>query len=249
MNTFINIENVSLKFRIYRNPIPSLKETFVNLMTRKSQKLDDVVEFFALDNISLNIPSGQRLGIIGLNGAGKSTLLKSIAGVYTPQQGQIVTCGWITPLIELGAGFDPEKTGLANIYLNGALFGKSQTKMKPLESKIIEFSELGDFINLPVKYYSSGMYIRLAFSIATSTTPDILLMDEILAAGDVHFVHKAYQRIQELINTSQIVVFVSHNLEEVKNICNWVVVMDHGKVVNQGNPIEMIKFYINEIAK
>jgi len=249
MNALIDIQNVSLKFRIYRNPIPSLKEAFVNVVLRRSQKLDSVVEFYALNNISLNISGGQRLGVIGMNGAGKSTLLKTIAGIYTPHTGRILTYGHVTPMIELGAGFDPEKTGLANIYLNGALFGKSQKEMKLVEKWIVDFSELGDFINLPVKYYSSGMYIRLAFSIATASSPDILLMDEIFAAGDAHFTQKAYERLRELIDSSQIVVLVSHNLEEIKRICNTVVVMDHGKIIGQGEPNEMINFYLSSIIK
>ncbi|KPL78863.1 hypothetical protein ADN00_06550 [Ornatilinea apprima] len=249
MNAYINLEDVSLKFRIYRNPTPSLKESFINKVFKKDHRVDEVLEFYALKNISLNIKGGDRLGIVGLNGAGKSTMLKTIAGIYTPHQGRISMAGQVTPLMELGAGFHPEQTGRDNIYLNGALLGHSVKDMQKREKAIIEFSELGEFIDLPVKYYSSGMYIRLAFSIATMTEPDILIMDEILSAGDAHFKQKASEKIKQLINVSQIVVLVSHNLQQIEEICNHAIVLHKGEMVNQGDPKEMVSYYLTEIAK
>jgi ABC-type polysaccharide/polyol phosphate transport system ATPase subunit len=174
MNALINLTNVFVNFRIYHNPTPSLKEYLVNRFSGKKNR-DNYTEFFALNDVSLNITPGDRLGIIGLNGAGKSTLLKTMAGIYPPHKGRVIVNGRMTPLMELGAGFDVEQTGNENIYLNGALLGFSPREMKEKEKAIIEFSELGEFIDMPVKYYSSGMFGRLAFSIATMTEPEILL--------------------------------------------------------------------------
>ncbi len=247
MKTFIQTENISVKFRIYHNPIPSLKDVVVNQFMGKKNR-DNFTEFFALHNISIKIESGDRLGIIGLNGAGKSTLLKTIAGIYFPHEGRITVNGKMTPLMELGAGFDSEQTGRENIFLNGALLGFSPNEMKEREQAIVEFSELGEFLDLPVKYYSSGMYGRLAFSIATMTEPEILLIDEVFATGDAHFVEKSAQRILHLVEQSQIVVIVSHSLEQISKLCNRVIVMDKGELVNDGNPDEMAAFYTEKIV-
>src|SRR5688572_11023677 len=233
MKTYIQTENLSVKFRIYRNPIPSLKDWVVNRFVGKKQQ-DHYTEFFAVNNINLTIQAGDRLGIIGLNGAGKSTLLKTIAGIYFPHFGKVSINGRITPLMELGAGFDAEQTGWENIYLNGALLGYSPAEMKSKEKAIADFSELGEFLDLPVKYYSSGMYGRLAFSIATITEPEILLIDEVFATGDAHFVEKSSQRILHLVEQSQIVVIVSHDLSQIKNLCNRVIVMDKGIILKDG---------------
>jgi len=249
MKTFIQSENVSVKFRIYHNSAPSLKDavfTQLNQLMGKKNR-DNFTEFFAIHHLSLDINSGDRLGIIGLNGAGKSTLLKTIAGIYAPHQGRIVVSGRMTPLMELGAGFDPEQTGRENIYLNGTLLGFSPVEMKARELAITEFSELGEFLDLPVKYYSSGMYGRLAFSIATMTDPEILLIDEVFATGDAHFVEKSSQRILQLVEQSQIVVIVSHNLEQIKNLCNRVIVMDKGVILKDGEPQEMLDYYTQNI--
>jgi ABC-type polysaccharide/polyol phosphate transport system ATPase subunit len=247
MKTLIQTENISVKFRIYHNPIPSLKDLVVNQFLGKKLR-DNFTEFFALHNISLSIQPGDRVGIIGLNGAGKSTLLKTIAGIYFPHQGRITVNGKMTPLMELGAGFDPEQTGRENIFLNGALLGFSPNEMKEKEQAIVEFSELGEFLDLPVKYYSSGMYGRLAFSIATMTEPEILLIDEVFATGDAHFVEKSAQRILHLVEQSQIVVIVSHHVDQIIKLCNRVIVMDKGELVNDGNPQEMATFYTEKIV-
>jgi len=242
MNTFIDLEKVFVKFRIYHNPTPSFKEFFVNRINGKRNR-DDYTEFYGLNNITLEIKHGDRLGIVGLNGAGKSTLLKTIAGIYSPHQGRVRVQGRITPLMELGAGFDAEQTGRENIFLNGAFLGFSPLEMKEKEQAIAEFSELKEFLDMPVKYYSSGMYGRLAFSIATMTQADILLIDEVFATGDAHFVEKSAQRILQLLEQSQIVVIVSHNLDQIQKLCTRVIVLEKGVVMNDGDPKEMIDYY------
>ena len=196
MNSSIEIVNASLKFQIFRDPTPTLKDTVVHFFTRRKTK-PRVSEFFALKNLNLKIDGGERLGVIGMNGAGKSTLLKMIVGIYPPHTGKIQVFGRVTPMIEIGTGFDVELSGRENIYINGGILGYSHQDMKRKENAIIDFSELAEFIDLPVKYYSTGMYGRLAFSIATMADPDILLIDEIFSAGDAHFVKKATQRMLE----------------------------------------------------
>jgi len=247
MNPQIKISDVSLVFHLYSDPTPTLKSAVVNGLLRRKQAAERR-EFYALRNINLNIEGGDRVGVIGLNGAGKSTLLKMIVGIYPPMSGRVEVHGRVTPMIEIGTGFDVELSGRENGYLNGAILGYSPKEMQQREQEIIEFSELGDFINTPVKYYSTGMYGRLAFSIATMTEPEILLVDEIFSAGDAHFVKKGTERMLQLFKTSQVVVFVSHNLEQIRMLCNKVVVLHHGQVVNQGDPDEMIEFYEKEIV-
>jgi len=247
MSSLIEIDNASLKFRIYRDPSPTLKDLVVNTLARGRRRAP-VSEFYALKNIELNIQGGERLGVIGLNGAGKSTLLKMIVGIYPPQTGRLVVQGRVTPMIEIGTGFDVELSGRENIYINGGILGYSRPEMKLREQAIIEFSELGEFIDLPVKYYSTGMYGRLAFSIATMIDPDILLVDEIFSAGDAHFVKKGTQRMLELFKTSQIVVYVSHSLDQIRELCNRVIVLHKGEIVKVGDPGEMTNYYINQIV-
>ena len=243
MTAPIELENVSINFRIYRNPFPSLKDWFINRVFGKASH-DSYTEFHALNQVNLAVQAGTRLGILGLNGAGKSTLLKTISGIYFPHEGHVTVRGRITPLMELGAGFDAEQTGRENIYLNGAMLGFSPTEMKKREPSIAEFSELAEFLDLPVKYYSSGMYGRLAFSIATMTDPEILLIDEVFATGDAHFVEKSSRRILDLVERSKVVVIVSHTLEQIRKLCNRVIVMHKGIIVNDGKPAEMIDFYV-----
>jgi ABC-type polysaccharide/polyol phosphate transport system ATPase subunit len=247
MTAEITIENASLRFRIYRNPSPGLKESVIRSFS-KNKNAQSVIEFDALKNINLNIYGGTRLGIVGLNGAGKSTLLKMIVGIYPPQIGRIHVQGKITPMIELGTGFDYELSGRENIYLNGALLGRSYKQMKQLEAEITDFSELAEMIDLPIKYYSSGMLGRLAFSIGAIVDPDILLLDEIFAAGDAHFVQKSVNRLREIFSTSQIVMLVSHDLEQIKDLCNKVMVLHKGSIIKMGEPKEMIDYYLNEIV-
>lgn len=247
MSSLIEIQDASLKFRIYRNPTPTLKETVVNILTRRNKKAP-MTDFYAIKNISLTIQGGERLGIIGLNGAGKSTLLKMIVGIYPPQSGRLKISGRVTPMIEIGTGFDVELSGRENIYVNGGILGYSRQEMKLRERSIIEFSELEEFIDLPVKYYSTGMYGRLAFSIATMIDPEILLIDEIFSAGDAHFVKKGTRRMLELFKSSQIVVYVSHSLDQIRELCTRVIVLNKGEIVNEGKPIEMVEYYLNNIV-
>lgn len=247
MNSRIEICSASLRFRIYRDPSPTLKDFFVNTLTRRVKRAP-VNVFYALKNINLSIQGGDRLGIIGLNGAGKSTLLKMIVGIYPPHSGRLEVYGRVTPMIEIGTGFDVELTGRENIYINGGILGYSRQEMREREPAIIEFSELGEFIDLPVKYYSTGMYGRLAFSIATMVDPEILLVDEIFSAGDAHFVKKGMDRMMELFKSSQIVVYVSHSLEQIRELCTRVIVLHQGEIVNQGDPDAMIQYYMSQIV-
>jgi ABC-type polysaccharide/polyol phosphate transport system ATPase subunit len=243
--TGIDIVDAYLRFRLYRNPSPALKEAVLGLFTGKR---DEVVEFTALRNINLSFRGGDRVGIIGLNGAGKSTMLKMIVGIYPPHSGYVHVEGKISPLIELGTGFDFELSGRENIYLNGAMLGRSYKQMRQLEAQIIDFAELNDKIDMPIKYYSSGMHGRLAFSIGTFVEPEILLVDEIFSTGDAHFVAKASERMRALFNSSQIVLLVSHNLIQIEQLCNKAIVLHEGSVVNAGEPKQMIEYYLREIA-
>lgn len=242
MTPFIKLEKITVRFRIYHNPSPSLKDSFVNWFSG-NRNLNDFRDFFALNEISLEINPGDRLGIVGLNGAGKSTLLKTISGIYKPHEGKISVKGRITPLMELGAGFDHEQTGRKNILLYGALLGFSPAIMKEKEAQIEKFSELGDFLDLPIKYYSSGMFGRLAFSIASFTDPEILMIDEVFATGDGHFVEKSSKRLHEMVEKSSILVVVSHNLEHIKRLCNRVIYLENGNVISDGQPNEIINHY------
>lgn len=247
MSANIQLDQVSVKFRIYHNPNPSLKDMAVNFFGG-NKKLNDYRDFYALHNIDLNIAPGDKVGLVGLNGAGKSTLLKTISGIYRPHQGRLSVLGRITPLMELGAGFDFEQTGRKNIYLNGALLGFSPSEMKERERDIAEFSELEDFLDLPVKYYSSGMYGRLAFSIAAMTDPEILMIDEVFATGDGHFVEKSSQRIRNMAEKSSILIVVTHILDQIRRLCNRVIYLEHGVIVSDGDPETVLKEYEDKLA-
>lgn len=247
MDSFIQIDDATLRFRIYRNRTPALKESVIAALTKKSAA-DPVLEFDALKNLNLRISGGERLGVIGLNGAGKSTLLKMIVGIYPPQKGSVHVKGKVTPLIELGTGFDHELSGRENIYLNGALLGRSFKQMRSLEAEIIDFSGLEDKIDMPIKYYSSGMLGRLAFSIGTIIEPEILLVDEVFSTGDAQFVNKAKDRMHHMITKSSIVVIVSHSMEHIIQFCNRVVVLHKGEVVASGDPQDMCDYYHLNIA-
>ncbi|HEY9680494.1 MAG TPA: ABC transporter ATP-binding protein [Oculatellaceae cyanobacterium] len=246
-DSHIIVQNASLRFRSYRNPSPNLKETFVDKLTKKNY--NSMQEFDALKNINLEIRPGDRLGILGLNGAGKSTLLKMIVGIYPPQEGQVSVRGKITPMIELGTGFDAELSGRENIYLNGTLIGRSFKQMKQLEEQIIEFSELGDKIDMPIKYYSSGMHARLAFSIGAIADPEILIMDEIFAAGDAQFVQKSLNRLHEMFDKAHILILVSHSEKHILNICNRAIVLNRGELIMQGSTVDCVDHYMSEIVK
>ena len=187
-------------------------------------------EFWALKDVSFELEKGDALGLIGLNGSGKSTMLKTIAGVLKPTKGNVTVNGSIAPLIELGAGFDMDLTAQENVYLNGALLGYSRKQMSEYYSDIVEFSELKDFMNVPVKNFSSGMVSRLAFAIATIGTPDILIVDEVLSVGDFRFQEKCERRIQKMMDSDTTILFVSHNINQVEKLCNKIVWLEKGVV-------------------
>ena len=241
-NSFIRFEDVSLKFRIYTDKGMSIKEAIINSL-RKRKYSEQVKEFWVLKNLNVTINQGDRLGIIGNNGAGKSTMLKLISKIYEPTLGKIDISGRVVPLIELGAGFNPELTGRENIYLNGAVLGYTKKEMAKLEKNIVDFSELEEFIDVPIKYYSTGMYARLAFTVATEISPEILIIDEIFAGGDINFVDRAVKRINDLIDSAKIVIMVSHSLDLIKSMCNrCLVIADHG-IAFDGNVDDALKFY------
>jgi len=231
----LEIRNISKIFRIYPKPVDRLKE----ILFRRSFHQ----EFIALEGISFSVPIGQTVGIIGDNGAGKSTLLKILAGTLTPTSGEIIKRGRVAALLELGAGFHPEFTGRQNIYLNAALLGLSQQEIRGREKDIIDFAELREFIDRPVKTYSSGMYVRLAFSIATSVDPDILIVDEALSVGDQRFQKRSLDRILSFQKRQKAIVFCSHNMYHVHHLCKTVIWLDHGRIAAIGSAPEVIQVY------
>jgi ABC-type polysaccharide/polyol phosphate transport system ATPase subunit len=238
----IQVENLSIKFRIYHDRSPSLKGFFANLFKRDGKA--PYSDFWAIKDVAFNIEAGDRIGIIGHNGAGKSTLLKALCRVYESIDGKITVDGRIAPLLEIGAGFHPEFTGRENIYLNGAILGYPKQALKDIESEIIAFAELENFIDTPVKYYSTGMYMRLAFSLATAMHPDILVLDEIFAGGDAAFLKKARARMHDLIDKANIMIMVSHYHNLIKSLCNRVLWLDHGKLIADGDPDEIVDRYL-----
>ena len=226
----IEVKNVTMKFRMSDEPINSLKEIFTTAV--KGQLRFN--EFLALDDISFDLEKGKTLGLIGRNGAGKSTTLKLISGILKPTSGQIITRGNIVPMLELGAGFDLELTGRENIYLNGAILGYSKEYLESKYDEIVEFAEIQEFIDMPIRNYSSGMMARLAFSIASVVQPEILIVDEILAVGDVAFQEKSYNRMKELMSGGATVLFVSHDINKIEEMCDKVIWLEQGKIVAEG---------------
>jgi ABC-type polysaccharide/polyol phosphate transport system ATPase subunit len=238
----ICVEKLSIKFRIYHDRSPSLKEYFANLFKRQRQTAYS--DFWAVKEVSFEIKAGDRVGIVGHNGAGKSTLLKALCRVYESSDGLIAVDGRIAPLLEIGAGFHPDFTGRENIYLNGAILGHNKQQLNAIEPEVIAFAELEEFIDTPVKYYSTGMYMRLAFSLATAIHPDILVLDEVFAGGDATFMAKAKARMHHLIDKANIMIMVSHDLQLLKSLCNRVIWMDHGKLVADGSPEDIVARYL-----
>ena len=235
----ISVDHVSMRFRLASEKVDSLKEYFIK--TLKSQISTN--EFWALNDVSFQIQKGDALGLIGLNGSGKSTMLKIIAGVLKPTKGSVAVRGEVAPLIELGAGFDYDLTASENIFLNGALMGRSREEMESYYDGIVEFSELKDFIDVPVKNFSSGMIARLAFAIATIGTPDILICDEVLSVGDFRFQEKCHKRIGEMLEKGTTLLFVSHSIEQVEGLCNKAVWLEHGNVKMFGECKEVAEIY------
>ncbi len=235
----IRLENVTQRFRVIQERPDTLRELFSKFFHHESRYHN----FDAVKNVSFDVPHGQMVGLIGRNGSGKSTLLKIIAGVYRPTAGKVEVTGSLAPLIELGAGFHHDLTGRENILLNGLLMGYSKRQMLEREERIIEFSEIGDFIDSPVKQYSSGMYMRLAFSVATEIDPDILLIDEILAVGDAPFKQKCVQRMQNFRQAGKTIVLVSHTMDQVALLCDRAILIDQGTIMADGPPEEVIAVY------
>ena len=244
-NCSIELKDVSLLYDLYFDKTNTLKEYIVNFFYRRKYVDVKVKKLSALKNVSLKIDHGERFGIIGLNGSGKSTMLKIIAGLLKPSLGEIVVNGTVQPLIEIGAGFNPEFSGRENIYLNGAMLGFTKKQIREKEQEIIEFSELGQFIDVPVKYYSSGMHVRLAFTIATIIQPEILLIDEMLSAGDAEFVSKAKQRMEKILSAAKILIIVSHDMGLIRSLANRVIVLNKGEILFDGDPGKAIDFYAN----
>ena len=235
----IEVRNVTMKFRMSDEPLNSLKEVFTTAVKGKLK----FNEFLALDDVTFDLEKGKTLGLIGKNGAGKSTTLKLISGILKPTSGTIRTYGNIVPMLELGAGFDLELTGKENIYLNGAILGYSKDYLESKYDEIVDFAEIRDFIDMPIRNYSSGMMARLAFSIASVVQPEILIVDEILAVGDVAFQEKSFNRMKELMSGGATVLFVSHDLEKIEEMCDKVIWLDHGKVVMFGDTDEVCAEY------
>jgi ABC-2 type transport system ATP-binding protein len=222
----ITVDNVSMLFNLSTERVDNIKEYVIRILKGNLH----FQEFWALKNVSFSINRGDALGIVGLNGAGKSTLLKLVAGVLKPTKGTIKTYGNIAPLIELGAGFDGNLSARENVYLNGAILGYSHEYMDKKFNSIIEFAELENFVDVPIKNFSSGMTARLGFAIATMNQPDILILDEVLSVGDHKFKQKSIARIQEIINNGATVLFVSHSTEQVKKLCNKALWLEKGTV-------------------
>lgn len=235
----IKAENVSMRFRLSADRISSMKEYVVRMLTGRLR----YKEFWALRNVSFSVEKGEVLGVIGHNGAGKSTLLKAISGILRPTEGSVTVRGNIVPMLELGSGFDFDMTGRENIFLNGAILGYSKEFLTAKYQEIVDFSELGDFIDEPLRNYSSGMMMRLAFSIATVVEPEILIVDEILAVGDADFQAKSKRRMMELMSGGTTVLLVSHTLSQVREMCDKVLWIEHGQVQGYGETKAMCDAY------
>ncbi|MHA6483030.1 ABC transporter ATP-binding protein [Paenibacillus sp. strain BS8-2] len=237
----IELTNVTMKFKMANDRITSLKEFLIKKITRKLEYKN----FVALNDVSFAIQTGEVVGIIGNNGAGKSTLLKVISGILKPTEGTAVTKGTIAPLLELGAGFDTDLTAKENVYLNGAILGYSKSYLDAKYKEIIDFAELHEFVDVPIRNFSSGMTARLAFAIATLVQPDILIVDEILSVGDTRFQIKSSQRMKELISSGTTVLLVSHNIQQIQELCSRVIWMERGTVRMIGNTVEVCNAYLS----
>lgn len=239
----IDVDNVSMRFNLGIEKGFSLKQWFVDFGKHKKKKKN---EFWALKDVDFKINRGEVVGFIGANGAGKSTLLKVVAGVMKPTKGSVKAYGNICPMIELGAGFDSQLTARENIYLNGAVMGYSKALIDSKFEEIVEFSELRDFLDVPVQNFSSGMVARLAFSIATIVEPEILIVDEILSVGDIAFQAKSEAKMMEMIKNGATVLYVSHSLKSIEKLCDKVIWLDHGNIIKIGGK-EICKLYYEKI--
>ncbi len=233
----IHVDHVKKMYKLYDRPSDRLKES-LGLTRRKCYR-----EHYALQDISFDIARGETIGIIGTNGAGKSTLLKIITGVLNPTDGEVTVNGRISALLELGAGFNMEYTGIENVYLNGTMMGFSEEEIDARLENILAFADIGDFVNQPVKMYSSGMFVRLAFAVAINIDPEILIVDEALSVGDVFFQAKCYRKFEDFKKEGKTILFVSHDLNSISKYCDRVILLDHGKVMDTGSPKEMVDLY------
>ncbi len=241
----IDVDHVTVRFNLATQKIDNLKEYFVKLVKRQLM----FQEFLALKDVSFQVRQGESWGLIGTNGSGKSTMLKAISGILKPYKGGITVDGAVAPLIELGAGFDPNMTARENIFLNGCILGHTEKFMADHFDEIVEFAEIGQFLDSPIKNYSSGMRARLGFAIATMVKPDILIVDEVLAVGDYKFRQKCEKRMQEMLKNGTTLLFVSHNIEEVRRLCTHAIWIDKGVARMQGEVKEVCDAYMQELKK
>ena len=241
MIKMIEVNDVSMHFRLPSDRVTSIKEYVIRMLKRNLS----FREFVALDHVSFDVRKGEVIGLIGHNGAGKSTILKVISGILKPTAGSVKLRGNVVPMLELGSGFDMEMTGRENIFLNGAILGYSEEFLKEKYDEIVEFSEIGQFIDIPIRNYSSGMTARLAFAVATVVEPEILIVDEVLSLGDANFQEKSKRRMMELMGGGTTVLFVSHSLDQIREMCDRVVWLDHGKIKMIGNTQEVCDAYQN----
>jgi ABC-2 type transport system ATP-binding protein len=236
-NIAVDVQDVTKRFRLYTEKYQSLKERFLHAGRNPYQ------DFFALRNISFEIPEGQTVGILGKNGSGKSTLLKCVSGILQPTEGKVIVRGSLAALLELGAGFQPELSGRENIYLNASLLGLSTKEVDKRFDDIVAFAELEQFIDNQVKYYSSGMYVRLGFAVAVNVDPDILVVDEVLAVGDEAFSRKCMARIKEFQDDGRTILFVTHSSDLVRQICDFAVVLSSGDMIGSGPAADAVRIY------
>ncbi len=239
----INVEHLTMEFKVSNDKIDTIKEYVIRTIKRNKRQAKTVK---VLDDISFTVKRGEKLGILGFNGAGKSTLLRIIAGIYEPTEGDISINGKIAPLLELSAGFDKNYSGKDNIYLNGALLSMDKEYLDSKYDEIVEYSELGDYINFPVKNYSKGMKAKLGFSIATLIDPDILIIDEILSVGDIKFRKKSGEKINEMMAEGVTVLLVSHSINQVRRICDRCIWIDNGKLIMEGTSEEVCNAYVED---
>lgn len=240
----VRLSDISVRYRVPVEPIRTLKE---HVIRAAKGRLPRYREFWALDGVTLSVPRGEALGIIGRNGAGKSTLLKVVSRILRPTRGRVQVWGKVAPLIELGAGFHPELTGRENVYLNGAMLGYSQSEMEAKIDRIVDFADLWDFIDAPMRTYSSGMNVRLGFAIATDVEPDILIIDEVLSVGDEAFQQKCLARMQAFRERGTTILFVSHSLESVAKLCDRAIWIDHGRFQHSGAVGETAEAYLTSL--
>ena len=238
-NPMIEIEDVTMQFHMNADKVLSFKE----FITRAARGKIEYMDFTALDHVSFQVGKGETFGLIGHNGAGKSTLLKAVSGILKPTGGRVRCNGNVVPMLELGSGFDMDLTGKENIFLNGAILGYSENFLKGKYCEIVEFSELGDFIETPIRNYSSGMLARLAFSIASLLEPEILIVDEILSVGDASFQEKSRERMKEMMGKGTTVLFVSHTLSQIRELCDRAVWLEHGQIQMIGDANEVCDAY------